>query len=340
MTRVLVTGYGGFLGTEIVKQLIAAGYTVRGIARSAYPVLQQLGVETIQGDISDRDTVLGACDNCAAIVHTAANAGVWGPWSEYYSVNTFATSHLLEAAHRLGVRAFVHTSSPSVTFSGQPQRGIDERAPYPTKWLCYYPQTKALAERAVLDAAEVGKVQTCALRPHLIWGNGDPHLFPRVIERTLSGRLRRVGSGRNLIDVVHVESAARAHVSALERLLDGNADLNGQALFLTDGAPIACWDWITMILNAAGVPVPRKSISFKAAYRIGATLEAVYAFFGIRREPPMTRFVAAQLAQDHYFSIDKARRLLDYDPAIDREARLNECGPWLKTLAAKHASSN
>jgi 2-alkyl-3-oxoalkanoate reductase len=335
MTRVLVTGYGGFLGREIVKQLVEAGFSVRGIARSLYPELQSLGVEAIRGDISERDTVLAACADCDAIVHTAANAGVWGPWSDYYCVNTFATSHLLEAAHRLSVRAFVHTSSPSVTFAGLPQTGINESAPYPKKWLCFYPQTKALAEQAVLAAAVVGKVQTCALRPHLIWGNGDPHLFPRVIERTLSGRLRRVGSGRNLIDVVHVESAARAHVAAVERLLDGNAALNGQALFLTDGNPVACWDWITRILEIAGVPVPTRSISYKAAYRIGAVLEAAYWTLRIKREPPMTRFVAAQLAQDHYFSIDKARELLGFDPTIDRESRLEECRPWLQTLAAQ-----
>lgn len=335
MTKILVTGYGGFLGKEIVKQLIAAGYTVRGIARSAYPELQQAGLEAVRGDVSNRDTVLGACSDCDAVIHTAASAGVWGPWRDYYTVNTFATSHLLEAAHRLGVRAFVHTSSPSVTFAGLPQTGIDENAPYPTKWLCFYPQTKALAEQAVLAAAQVGKVQTCALRPHLIWGNGDPHLFPRVIERTLSGRLRRVGSGQNKIDIVHVESAARAHVLAVERLLAGDEALNGQALFLTDGDPITCWDWITKILNTANVPVPTKSISYKAAYRVGAMLEAAYWLLRIQREPPMTRFVAAQLAQDHYFSIDKARQLLGYDPSIDREARLEECRPWLQALAAK-----
>ncbi len=318
--RVLVTGYGGFLGAAIVRQLREHGYEVRGIARGHYPHLTKLGVESVQASIVDRSAVIEAARNCDAIIHTAALAGVWGPWLDYYQTNTLATSHLLEAAVTNQVQAFVHCSSPSVTFDAQPQSGIDESAPYPTRWLCFYPQTKALAEFAVIQATKHSPLRACALRPHLIWGEGDPHLFPRVIERARLGKLRRVGDGLNLIDVVHVENAARAHVQALEGLLAGDNNLNGQTLFITDGNPIACWDWITRILNSANVPVPTRSISFAAAYRIGAVLESAYWTFRIRSEPPMTRFVAAQLALDHYFSIEKAKRLINYQPNVDRDA--------------------
>ena len=333
MVRVLVTGYGGFLGSEITRQLLQHGFQVRGIARSNYPELQALGVETVQGSVTDRDLVLNACQGCAAVINTAAKAGVWGSWDSYYEVNTRATSHLLEGAHQHGLQAFVQTSSPSVTFAGKDQSGVDEAEPYPEKWLCFYPQTKALAEQAVLESNSVGKVASCALRPHLIWGLGDPHLFPRVVERTLQGRLRCVGDGKNLIDVVHVSNAAHAHVLALKRLLDKDQELTGQALFITDGQPVACWEWISKILEAAEVAVPKKKISFSAAYTIGACLEGIYWMLGRSQEPPMTRFVAAQLAQDHYFSLDKARRLLGYETIVDGEAEFERCKPWLKELA-------
>ena len=333
MPKVLVTGYGGFLGSEIARQLVAAGYEVRGLARSDYPELQRLGIETVRGDIADRQTVLDCVQGCAAIVHTAAKAGVWGAWRDYYRINTLATAHVLEAAHRWQVSALVYTSSPSVTFGGQPQSGVDESQPYPRRWLCFYPHTKALAEQAVLAAAAGGQVRTCALRPHLIWGEGDPHLFPRVIARAQQGRLRRVGHGRNLIDVVHVTHAARAHVTALEKLLCGDQGLNGQAVFVSDGEPHECWEWIGQILRTAGLAVPRGSISFAAAYRLGGVLEAIYWTFRVRSEPPMTRFVAAQLALDHYFDIRRARQLLDYQPHIDTWRELERCGPWLRRLA-------
>ena len=318
--RVLVTGYGGFLGCTIVRQLREHGFAVRGIARGHYPQLERLGIEAVRASIVDRDAVIAASRNCDAIIHTAALAGVWGKWRDYYQTNTLATSHLLEAAVTNQVQAFVYCSSPSVTFDAQPQSGIDERAPYPKRWLCFYPQTKALAEFAVLQASQRGALRTCALRPHLIWGVGDPHLFPRVIERARCGKLRRVGDGRNLIDVVHIENAARAHVQALQRLLANDNALNGQALFITDGQPVACWDWITRILNSANIPVPKHSISYTTAYRLGTVLESLYWTFRVRSEPPMTRFIAAQLALDHYFSIEKARRLISYQPSVDVDA--------------------
>lgn len=332
MGRVLVTGYGGFLGAAIVRKLLAAGYQVRGLARQKYPALAAIGVENVSGDVADRSVVAAAVAGCDALIHTAALAGVWGPWESYFRVNTRGTEVLIEAATAAGCKTMVFCSSPSVTFAATNQSGIDETAPYPERWLSHYPHTKALAEQAVLAAAQSQRLWACALRPHLIWGKDDPHLMPRVVSRAKAGTLRRVGSGTNLIDIVHVENAATAHVLALERLLARDTAVNGQAFFITDGAPLECWQWISRILHAANVPVPKKSLSYPAAYRLGAMAELAYRVARIRSEPPMTRFVAAQLALDHYFSIDKARRLLGYEPVQDLDRRLAECETWLRKL--------
>lgn len=334
MQTVLVTGYGGFLGAAVARKLLDAGYNVRGLARGSYPQLAALGVESLRGDISDRRAVARAVAGCQAIIHTAALAGVWGSWPEYYRINTLATSLLLETAVAAKCPAFVFTSSPSVTFAGRDQSGVDESVPYPTRWLCHYPHTKALAEQAVLAAGNGGALLTCALRPHLIWGNGDPHLMPRVVARAKAGKLRRVGTGSNRIDVVHVENAADAHLLALERLIAGDTAVNGQAFFITDGVPVQCWQWISRILETAGLSVPTKSLSYESAYRLGAALEALYRLARTEREPPMTRFVASQLALDHFFSIDKARRLLNYHPVQQLDQQLAECEPWLRSLAS------
>jgi nucleoside-diphosphate-sugar epimerase len=332
--RVLVTGYGGFLGAAICRSLVARGYLVRGVARGDYPELQRLGVEVIRGSVTDPDVCDRAVRGTDAIIHTAALAGVWGPKRAYEQTNVEATDALIDASRRHNLRAFVFTSSPSVTFDGSPQSGIDESVPYPTKWMCDYPRTKAISEQRVLEANDSGTMSTCALRPHLIWGVGDPHLIPRVIERCRTGRLRCVGDGSNLIDTVHVENAALAHCLALERLLEHDSRASGRAYFITDGEPQGCWDWIRTILECAGLRAPDRRISLQRAARIGAALEVVYSLLRISAEPPMTRFVAAQLGVDHYFKIDSARERLSYQPEANRAARVAQLKAWLSNPSA------
>jgi nucleoside-diphosphate-sugar epimerase len=315
---ILVTGYGGFLGSAICRKLIQQGYAVRGVARGDYPELKSLGVECFKGSIADRDCCQAVCAGVSGIVHTAALAGVWGKREWFEEINVTATDHLLREATAQSINAFVYTSSPSVTFDGSPQINVDESAPYPTNWLCDYPRTKAIAEQRVLQT-DSSRIATCALRPHLIWGVGDPHLIPRVIARCRQGRLMRVGDGKNLIDTVHVDAAADAHLLALQKMLDRDSNASGRPYFITDGQPMECWEWIADILSFANLKPPKKSISLANAYKIGAVLEWVFRLIGRQSEPPMTRFVAKQLGVAHYFNIESARERLGYRPPANRQ---------------------
>lgn len=311
----LVTGAGGFLGLYIVEQLVARGDTVRAFCRGHYAEFDRLGVETRQGDLRNREVVAAACRGVDVVFHTAALAGVWGPWAEFYGINTLGTQHVVEGCLSAGVRRLVFSSSPSVTFDGDDQCGVDESVPYSSRWLCHYPHTKALAEQEVLAANGLGGLLTCALRPHLIWGPRDHHLVPRLLARARTGRLRRVGEGENLIDMVYVENAAQAHLQAADALTPGSP-VAGRAYFISQGEPVNCWQWIDQVLALAGLPPLRKKISFSAAWRLGAVLEFAYRALRLRGEPPMTRFLAAQLAHSHWFDITRARNDFGYSPRI------------------------
>jgi nucleoside-diphosphate-sugar epimerase len=314
----LVTGAGGFLGLYIVEQLVARGDRVRAFSRGTYPELDRLGVETLSGDLRDREATVDACRGMDIVFHVAAVAGIGGPWKHYYGINTVGTRHVVEGCRRHGVGRLVYTSSPSVTFDGTDQRGVDESAPYSQRWLAHYPHSKALAERHVLEANSAGTLLTCALRPHLIWGVRDRHLIPRLLARARSGRLRRIGDGTNLVDMVYVDNAATAHLQAADAL-EAASPVAGQAYFISQGEPINCWEWIDQILALAGLPPLRRSISLATAWRIGAVLEAFYGLLRLASEPPMTRFLAAQMATSHYFDISRARRDFGYDPTVSTE---------------------
>jgi nucleoside-diphosphate-sugar epimerase len=313
--KALVTGGGGFLGRYIVERLLARGDQVRAFQRGDHPELGALGVEVVRGDIRDEAQVVEACRGVDTVFHVAAVAGIWGPWKRYYEINTLGTQSVLNGCRQHGVARLVYCSSPSVTFDGADQCGVDERAPYATRWLCHYPHTKALAEQMVLRANGEGGLLTCALRPHLIWGPRDQHLIPRLIQRARRGQLRRVGDGANLIDITYVENAAHAHLLAADALQPGGV-ANGKAYFISQSEPVNCWDWLNELLALAGLPRVTKSIKARAAWRLGAAMECVYKALHIQLEPRMTRFLAAQLSTSHYFDISAARRDLGYTPIV------------------------
>jgi len=311
----LVTGAGGFLGLYIVEQLVVRGDRVRAFCRGSYPQLDALGVQTIRGDLRDRDATLSACRGMEVVFHVAGVAGLAGPWRHYHGVNTLGTHHVVEGCRAHGVSKLVYTSSPSVTFDGTDQVGVDESAPYPRRFLAHYPHSKALAERHVLEANGTAGLVTCVLRPHLIWGVRDRRLVPRLLARARSGRLRRVGDGTNLIDMVYVDNAAAAHLQAADALEPGSP-VAGHAYFISQGEPVNCWDWIDEILALADLPPVRKSISLSAAWKVGAVLEVLYGLLRLEGDPPMTRFLAAQLARSHYFDISRARDDFGYRPTV------------------------
>jgi nucleoside-diphosphate-sugar epimerase len=209
-------------------------------------------------------------------------------------------------------------------------QGVDESVPYPAHYHAPYPQTKAIAEQAVMAAADEN-LRTIALRPHLIWGPEDNHLVPRIIARAES--LRRVGNGQNRVDTIYVDNAARAHVLAMEAL-ERNPTVSGKSYFISDDDPIRLWEMVNRILESGGKPPLTRTISPKAAYWIGALMEWIYRAFGIHGEPRMTRFVALELATAHWFDISAAKRDLGYSAGISIDEGMARLKAWLKKSAS------
>jgi len=309
----LVTGGTGFLGRRIVDRLLAQGRQVTVLARRRAPDLEARGVHFVCASLDDNEAVAQACRGAATVFHTAAKVGVWGDYEDFFRSNVLGTRAILSGCQRHGVRRLVYTSTPSVVYNGADLAGADESLPLTTDCPSAYPLTKAIAEREVLQASD-DRLLCTALRPHLIWGPGDPHLVPRVLERARAGRLRIVGSGRNKVDMVHVENAADAQLLAETALEDGVAA--GRAYFITNGEPVVLWDWINGLLNALDEKPVGRRLPLPLATGIGALCELAWRGLRLRGEPPMTRFVASELAKDHWFDLSAARRDLRYEPRI------------------------
>ena len=311
---VLVTGGTGFLGRRLVERLLTAGRPVTVLGRTPAADLEKRGVRFVRAALEDGPAVAAACAGAETVFHVAAKVGVWGRYDDFFRASVLGTRALLAGCRTQGVRRLVHTSTPSVVYHGGDLAGADESLPLTTSCPSPYPLTKAIAEREVL-AANGPDLRTVALRPHLIWGVGDPHLVPRVLARARTGRLRIVGAGHNRVDMVHVENAVDAHLQAEAALANGSTAA-GRAYFITNDEPVALWDWINGLLEALGEPPVTRRIPLGAARAVGAACEVAWRCLPLRGEPPMTRFIAAELAKDHWFSLAAARRDLGYVPRI------------------------
>ena len=312
----LVTGGGGFLGQAICRALLARGHAVRSFNRGTYEVLDSLGVEQVQGDLANRDAVIDAARGCDAVLHNAAKAGAWGSYDSYFSANVIGTRHVIDACRAHGIDRLVHTSTPSVTHRATHPvaGGTADTVPYGEHLKAPYAATKLIAEREVL-AANDAALATVALRPRLIWGVGDSQLLPRLVERARAGRLRFVGGGDNVVDTTYIDNAAQAHVDALQVLAPGAA-CAGRAYFISNGEPRTMRDTVNALLAAVDVPAVKGSLPFPLAYAIGATCEALWQALPLKGEPPLTRFLAEQLATTHWYDMAPARTDFGYMPRV------------------------
>ena len=326
--RAFVIGGGGFVGSAIVRQLLDMGAEVAVYGRSHYPHLEKLNVRQFQGDILDSDLLIRSMQGYDTVFHVAAKAGIWGPKNEYEQTNVNGTRNVLGACFAGSAATLVYTSTPSVVFDRRDLTGADESIPYARRFLCYYAASKAVAEQMVL-AANSEVLKTCAIRPHLVWGPGDPHLIPRIVQRGRRGQLKIVGNGSNLVDISYIDNVAHAHVLAAENL-NSSATAAGNAYFISQGEPVNLWNWINGLLGRLGIAPVKKRIGFGAAYAVGTLLEGIYLWFRLEKEPKMTRFLAEQLARSHWFSINRARHDLGYEPRVSTAAGMVRLVEWLK----------
>ena len=314
--KILVTGGGGFLGQALCRNLVERGFEVVSFNRGRYAALEALGVEQRQGDLADTDAVLAAARGMGAIFHNAAKAGAWGPYDDYFRANVLGTRNVLAACRAHGIARLVYTSTPSVTHRATHpvEGGTADTVPYGSGFKAHYATTKTIAEQEVL-AANGESLATVALRPRLIWGPGDNQLVPRLADRARAGRLRIVGDGTNLIDTTYIDNAAQAHIDAFHHLVPGAA-CAGRAYFISNGEPMQARTLVNALLRAVGAPPVEQHLSFRTAYAIGALCEAAWTVLPLRGEPPLTRFLAEQLATAHWYDMGPATRDFGYVPKV------------------------
>ena len=266
--RVLVTGGSGFVGANLVTELLDRGHEVRSFDRAPSPLPDHPRLHVVQGDISDPATVAAAVDGIDTVFHTAAIIDLMGGASvtdEYrqrsFAVNFGGTENLVHAAQAAGVKRFVYTASNSVVMGGQRISGGDETLPYTERFNDLYTETKVVAEKLVLGQNGVGGMLTCSIRPSGIWGRGDQTMFRKVFESLLAGHVKvLVGSKHVKLDNSYVHNLIHGFILAGEHLVPGGT-APGQAYFINDGEPVNMFEFSRPVVEACGQRWPRMRVS-------------------------------------------------------------------------------
>jgi len=325
LKAVLVTGINGFIGSHVARRLVTLGCEVRGIVRptSDLSLIRGLELKLFHGDVTDRPSLQEPMRDVDTVIHVAGLASDWGPYGLFYAVNVGGTRNVAETASRSAVERFVHIGTTAVHgfpgFRDLPESAPMSRTPFP------YCETKKIAERWLFDFARTCDMGVTSIRPGNVFGPLDHTFIKKYLDAMTTGKAGYIDGGRHLTAPVYVENLVQAIVSACTC-----PGVEGEAITITDGLTITWKEFTERFASELGIGPPRLSIPFPVAYAVGAMWELAYRLMGVSAAPLLTRYRASNGGRDYHFSIDKARHLLGYDPAVPFDEAVARTVAWYR----------
>ena len=307
--RVLVTGAAGFTGVSLALSLAAAGYNVRGLARTRERLapLQEAGIQTVVGDIRNPAVLEEAIQGVDTIYHLAAvfrRAGV--PDSEYREVHIDATRQLIELSAAAGVRRFVHCSTVGVHGSVSEEAPATEDAPFDPGDI--YQLTKLQGEQVAIETAARVGVPLTVVRPGPIYGPGDRRLL-KLIGGVARRRFTLLGDGSARFQMVYIDDLTEGF-----RLAAESPTAAGRTYILTGDEAPTLNELVHEIAGVAQVKSPPFRLPVWPFWLAGALCEAVCVPFGI--EPPVYRRRVKFFTSNRWFDTSRARAELGFAPKV------------------------
>ena len=325
--KVLVTGAAGFLGGHLVDMLLERGDEVRAMVRPVEDAarLRKLdGVEVVLGDLVDRESLKRAVQGVQRVYNVAAKTGPWGLEKDYNSVNVWGVADLMTASMDAGVERIVHTSS--ITVYGHHLKGIvTEEHPFHAEDNPYS-RTKIAGEKLIADFVKERGAPVVIVRPAWIYGSRDNASFGRFVAMVESGKGFLIGSGNNIIPVVYVRDVAQG----LIRAGDASDKAIGKAYTIADDRRVTQSEYLNCIASFLEVPPVSRKIPYLPLVAAGRSAELIWRAMGRRNAapPPVTTYGVTLLGGNQEFSIEKARRELEYHPEYDMIRGVNEGVNW------------
>ena len=312
----LVTGATGLLGSHIVEKLIAQGRPVRALVRSSSDtrLLDEWGVDKAIGDITDPGSLAEAMKGVSTVYHSAAQVGDWGPWERFVAISIDGTANMLAAARDAGVGRFLHVSS--ISSYGHPDGEglvLDETAPLGVnlhKW-SYYSRAKVEAEKLVWATHEAGELPVTVVKPSWLYGPRDRASMPRLIKAIRAGKAKLIGDGNNLFNLTYAGNEAEGCILA------ATADKAvGQAYNLSSDGEFTQKQYVNKVAECLGEKPVTKTVPYAVAKKAAFVMELFGHMFRRKTPPLVTRYSVWLMGRKCFFSPEKARRELGWQPTV------------------------
>lgn len=346
-----VTGTNGLVGQRLASMLVQRG-AEKVIALDVTPVTEDIKkshkdllganatkIEYVVGDITNVEQMNKLTQNVDCVFNVAAIVGPFYPHALYDKVNNVGVRVLVDACKANKVPKMVMTSSPSTRMNGDDiYNKKEEDMPDPLSFvhLQEYARTKALGEDYALNQNSKEFMVT-AVGPHQVYGPTDRLFLPNFIETAQNGRLRILGSGRNLISMCHVDNCCHAHILAAAALKSPTVAPAGKYYVVTDGGAQFMWAALNHAVVGAGLTSLLEKFNLNTCLLMPVSYVSLWIGKVIGKPLKLNPFVVKMVSINRYFNIDNLVNDVGYYPIRSfQEAWPETCQIILERMGLKY----
>ncbi len=332
--KALITGASGFIGSNLAERFVRAGFSVTGLVRrtSRLDYLSGIPIPLAYGDVTDRDSLSSAMRGTDIVVHVAGLASEWGRYEHFYEVNVSGTRNVAECALSSNVKRMVHISTTAIHGFPGFRYATEDTPLATTRWP--YCETKKIAEQWLFKFSKSEGLPVSVIRPGNVFGRRDHTFFEKYAEILLKRQLGYINGGRSWTCPTYIENLSDA---ILQACVEPNAV--GEAFVITDGLEIDWRGFTEKIADALGAKHPWYSIPFHLAYFGAMVMERIYESMHCTHAPILTRYRVSNGGKDYHFSIQKAKRLLGYQPIVSMDEAIRRTAEWYLKARGESAFS-
>jgi nucleoside-diphosphate-sugar epimerase len=321
----VITGATGILGSHIAQQLAARGEKVRALVRptSDLRFLTSLGAESVVGDLADEAALAQLCRGADTLYHCAARVGDFGKWNQFRTEIVEGTARVMKACRAANVARALHVSSVAV-YGHRPRippDGLTESSfiPHGRRFGDNYGRAKAEAEAV----ARATFPEVTIIRPTWTYGPRDRHGFPRLLQALRGSWVSIVGTGDNLLNILHAEDLARGAILAATK-----SEAAGQTYNMCSEGDITQRQFLDALCDALGLPQITRRYPVRLAYFGGWLGEVIARIIRLKRAPHISRYTVSRLARSTAYRIGKAKSELGWSPRIKTLDGVRDALQW------------